>query len=227
MLALLYICDTTTSLVGVGRGVGLARQKSTMRIEATDMKTDKNQSLDLIDPLRFLLNCSEVDLDDFELSKLAAVANYRSQLHEVLDNLLDAGNQATLARLFRVKGREVIKQILNGPASDPIADAKSKLKTMGRTAEDLVPLLSLPPGQAHRTAAVTYQNRNIAEGKCCDCPNPLAHHSVRYCDTHLAVCRDRARVRATKLNKPPHGHAPGTLAALAEGRKEAKGEMNP
>jgi hypothetical protein len=146
------------------------------------MKTDKNQSLDLVDPLRFLLNCSEVELDDFELSKLAAVANYRSQLHEVLDNLLDAGNQATLARLFRVKGREVIKQILNGPPADPIADAKSELKKTGRTVEDPVPLLSLPPGQAHRTAAVTYQNRNIEEGKCSDCPMPLARNSVRYCE---------------------------------------------
>jgi hypothetical protein len=33
----------------------------------------------------------------------------------------------TLARLFRVKGREVIKQILNGPPSDPIADAKAEI----------------------------------------------------------------------------------------------------
>jgi hypothetical protein len=33
-----------------------------------------------------------VEPDDFELSKLAAVANYRSQLHEVLDNLLHDGS---------------------------------------------------------------------------------------------------------------------------------------
>jgi len=190
------------------------------------MKTDKNQSLDLISPLSFLLNCSEVELDDFELSKLAAVANYRSQLHEVLDNLLDAGNQATLARLFRVKGREVIKQILNGPPSDPIAEAKEKIKEMGRTPEDFVPLLSLNPGQAHRTASITYQKRNIEDGKCCVCPNPLAPNSVRYCEKHLAACRDRARVRAKRVNKSPHGRAPGTLAALAEGRKKAQGEIN-
>jgi hypothetical protein len=31
---------------------------------------------------------------------------------------------------------------------------------------------------------------------------------------------------AKKLNKPPDGRAPGTFAALAEGRKEAKNEMN-
>jgi hypothetical protein len=31
-----------------------------------------------------------VELDDFELSKLAAVANYRSQPLKILDNLLHA-----------------------------------------------------------------------------------------------------------------------------------------
>jgi hypothetical protein len=36
---------------------------------------------------------------------------------------------------------------------------------MGRTPEDLVPLLSLTPGKAHRTASLTYQQRNIEEGK--------------------------------------------------------------
>jgi hypothetical protein len=33
-----------------------------------------------------------VELDDFELSQLAAVANYRSRPHEVLDILLHAGS---------------------------------------------------------------------------------------------------------------------------------------
>ena len=70
---------------------------------------------------------------------------------------------------------------------------------MGRTQEDLLPVLSLPPGQAHRTAAVTYQNRNIAEGKCCDCPMPLARNSVRYCEKHLAKCRERARAKKPAL----------------------------
>jgi hypothetical protein len=109
---------------------------------------------------------------------------------------------------------------------DPIAEAKAKIKGMNRTPEDVLPVLTLPPGQAHRTAALTYQHRNREEGKCAICPQPLAHNSVRYYETHLAVCRNRARARAKKLNKPPHGRAPGTLAALAESRKKAKGEMN-
>jgi hypothetical protein len=31
---------------------------------------------------------------------------------------------------------------------------------------------------------------------CCDCPYPLSRNSVRYCEKHLAACRDRARARA-------------------------------
>jgi hypothetical protein len=56
------------------------------------------------------------------------------------------------------------------------------------------------------------------------CPNPLAPNSVRYCEEHLAKCRDRARVRAKNLSKSPHGRAPGTLAALAESRRKSMGE---
>jgi hypothetical protein len=55
---------------------------------------------------------------------------------------------------------------------------------------------------------------------------PLARNSVRYCEKHLAACRNRARVRAKKVNKSPHGRAPGTLAALAVSRKNQKQKLN-
>ena len=54
----------------------------------------------------------------------------------------------------------------------------------------------------------------------------LALHSVRYCEKHLAACRERACVRAKKLNKPPHGRSSGTLAALAESLKNQKQKSN-
>jgi hypothetical protein len=117
-----------------------------------------------------------------------------------VSKLIYTMTEAALARLFRAQGRERILKALQ-EVSDPIAEAKAKIKNMGRTPEDLVPLLSLHPGQAHRTASVTYQKRNIEEGKCCVYPNPLAHHSVRYCEKHLAACRDRARLRAPKRKK--------------------------
>jgi hypothetical protein len=196
----------------------------------TEIQKDQPRPMEMVAPLHFLLTCSETSLGNFEISKLTDVINLRSQLHRVLDDLMDASNQAALARLFRAQGRERILRALES-TPDPIAEAKEKIKDMGRPPEesndrcadtDFVPLLSFNPGQAHRTAVITYQRRNIEEGKCCVCPNPLAHHSVRYCEKHLAACRNRARVRAKKLNKPPHGRAPGTLAALAEGRKKQR-----
>jgi hypothetical protein len=189
------------------------------------IKKNRPQPIDIVAPLHFLLNCSDVDLGSFQNTKLNEARNARTKLHEDLDQMFDLLTQAALANFFRAYGRERILKALE-ETPDPIAEAKARIKEMGHTPEDLVPLLSLPPGQAHRTAAVTYQNRNIEDGKCCVCPNPLVRNSVRYCETHLAACRDRARVRAKKLNKPPHGRAPGTVAALAEGRKKPKGGMN-
>jgi hypothetical protein len=128
---------------------------------------EKNQSqpVEIVAPLHFLITCSETSLENFEPAKLADVNNLRSQLHKVLDVLMDASNQAALARLFRAQGRERILRALES-TPDPIAEAKAKIRNMGRTPEepndrcadtDFVPLLSLNPGQAHRTASVTYQ----------------------------------------------------------------------
>jgi hypothetical protein len=51
---------------------------------------------------------------------------------------------------------------------------------------------SLAPGAAHLAAAIRYQERNIADGKCCECPEPLDPNSIRYCGKHLALIRARA-----------------------------------
>jgi hypothetical protein len=123
--------------------------------------------------------------------------------------------QAALANFFRAYGRErILKALDENP--DPIAEAKAKIKSTNRTAEDLLPVLSLPPGQAHRTAAATYQNRSIAEGKCCDCPEPLARNSVRYCETHLKACRERARARA---KEPQAAACPSSGNSCCAGRR--------
>jgi hypothetical protein len=153
------------------------------------------QPLEVSAPFQFLLTCSDTLLGNFELAKLSEVANLRSELHRVLDDLIDANNQASLARLFKTQGRERILREL-AKKRDPIAEAREKIRNKGRKPEDLTPILSMPPGQAHRTASLTYQKRNVAEGKCCVCPTPLARNSVRYCEEHLKSQRDRARVQA-------------------------------
>jgi hypothetical protein len=131
----------------------------------TEIQKDQPRPMEMVAPLHFLLTCSETSLGNFEISKLTDVINLRSQLHRVLDDLMDASNQAALARLFRAQGRERILRALES-TPDPIAEAKAKIRNMGRTPEepndrcadtDFVPLLSLNPGQAHRTASVTYQ----------------------------------------------------------------------
>ena len=96
---------------------------------------------------------------------------------------------------------------------------------------------SLPPGAAHLAAAKRYSERHIAKGLCEKCPEPLAHHSVRYCEKHLAMKREQDRCenhRRGKRGNPnlepgtreylygaeevplsTHGRQPGTLPSLA------------
>jgi hypothetical protein len=63
-----------------------------------------------------LLSCSDTSLDNCELAKLSEVANLRSQLHRVLDELIDANKTRHLARLFMSEGR---KRILRDLAKFP------------------------------------------------------------------------------------------------------------
>src|SRR5258706_3060368 len=60
-----------------------------------------------------------------------------------------------------------------------------------RDGGELFPLPAFEPEATHLAAALRYQQRNLAEGKCAVCPKPLAHNSVRFCETHLA--KDRTR----------------------------------
>jgi hypothetical protein len=155
------------------------------------------ENKEIVAPFHFLLTSSDVALGAFEFAKLTEASHARTKLHEDLDRWFDLTTQAALAHLFRKRGRQRILKALQ-EVPDPIKEAKLRIKEMGHTPEDLVPMLFMPPGKAHRTAAVTYQKRNIAEGKCCDCPQPLAPNSVRYCEKHLGACRDKARLRASK-----------------------------
>jgi hypothetical protein len=152
---------------------------------------------DLNRPLQFLLTCSETSLSNFQMVKLSEAANFRKQAHELMDAWYEAALQAELARLFRAQGRERILRALAQPL-DAIADAKAKLHPPEVSPEGYVPPEPLPKGQAHRTASMNYQNRNIEEGKCCNCPQPHTRNSVRYCEEHLLAVRERARAKARR-----------------------------
>jgi hypothetical protein len=194
-------------------------------------------------PLNFLLGCSESALGSFELSRLASVANLRSELHATLDKIIDEMAQAAVAGWFRTVDRDTLRQALEN-ADDPIAWAQEQIRIGRKSGEELVPLTSLPPGAAHLAAALRYQENNVAKGLCAVCPQKLARNSVRYCERHLSIARAKHKPKGAKGEQPGtvgslyagvsrdgdlgtltvdafksgHGRQPGTLKALAEWR---------
>jgi hypothetical protein len=186
--------------------------------------------------VNFLMNCSEVSLESYELTKLSLAANIQADLLELLHQWVEANTQATIARLFRVTNREALKQWINEPV-DPMAIAKAQIRTQGYTEEEadakLDDILAANPGLARRTKTENYQKRNIAEGKCAVCPKPLDRNSVRFCEKHLRAARLRHKPIGSAAPgsieflyadadalQSRHGRQPGTLASLAMAREQ-------
>lgn len=158
-------------------------------------------------PLNFLLGCSQDAPGQFELARLAEVAKLRTELHATLDRMIDQAAQAALAGWFRTVSREDLKRrVLQSPDAaieEILAQAKEEIRNQGRSEEEAenygkmpMPNIfrpSLPPGAAHLAASIRYAERNLAEGKCEKCPEPLDHNSVRYCTKHLAMKREQDR----------------------------------
>jgi len=183
-------------------------------------------------PLNFLLGCGQGSLDEFELARLAEVADLRKELQAIIDRMIDAMSQAALASWFKSQDRQSLKSAIENEET-PEEWAKRMIRDGQRSPEELIPLPSLAPGVAHRAAALRYQSRNISEGKCAVCPEPLDRNSVRFCTKHLAMTRARDR-KKKGLSSPgdreylyageqesTHGRQPGTLASLAMNREKA------
>jgi hypothetical protein len=173
--------------------------------------------------LNFLLGSSDSDLGSFELARLAEVANLRTDLHAVLDKLIDEMAQAAVAGWFRQTNREALMRAIQAPeehTAEILAWAKKRIRDGQRSQEELLPRTLLAPGKAHLAASLRYQQRNVAEEKCRKCPEPLDRNSVQSCTAHLEKNRERQRTNQKSLNRPQHGRAPGTLAALAAGREK-------
>jgi hypothetical protein len=186
-------------------------------------------------PLNFLLGCSQSDLDNFQMARLAEVADLRRQMLTILDRLIDQTSAAALAQWFRTSDRQALKHAIENEES-PIEWAQRLIQQQAQRNEagdDLIPLPKVELGAAHLAAAVRYQERNIAEGLCAVCPEPLAHNSVRYCEKHLTAERVRHQPKNAKGSQPgsigwlhgegfvsQHGRQPGTLQSLAMARKK-------
>jgi hypothetical protein len=183
----------------------------------------------------FLLNCSASTLASYELARLGVAADLRSQMQEVLDRLIDTTVQAAVARWFRDIDRAALRAAIENPL-DVLAWAKTQIRDGERNEEELVPLPALPAGAAHLAASLRYAKRNIAAGLCSVCPRPLANHSVRYCEVHLAAARNRHTPKdetpgsidylyQDRTPESKHGRRPGTLAALARAREKKTREV--
>jgi hypothetical protein len=200
--------------------------------QGCEMSRPLNKPLPPTARLNFLLGASDMDLSSFELARLAEVANLRSDLHAILDKLIDEMAQAALVGWFRLTDRNALKRALENP-EDVLAWAKKRIRDRQRSEDELIPRASLEPGAAHLAAALRYQERNIAKGLCSVCPQPLDRNSVRFCTRHLAIMRARKKPKGGKGEQPGtigylysegfesgHGRQPGTLASLAMSREK-------
>lgn len=206
------------------------------------MSRPQNKPLPVAAKLNFLLGASDTDLSSFELARLSEVANLRSDLHAILDKLIDEMAQAAVAGWFRQTTREKIKQALEAlenpeaRVAEVEAWAKERIKNGQRSDAELIPRTSLPPGAAHLAAALRYAERNIAEGKCAVCPKPPDRNSVRYCTRHLTIMRLRKKPKGAKGELPgaigwlysdepfesAHNKAPSQIKALKEANEKRK-----
>ena len=145
-------------------------------------------------PINFLLGCSEISLANFQLARQAEAADLRTQMHAIFDRLLEQSALAMLATWFRSTDRDALNHAIENP-EDVMEWAQEQIRLQRRTEEgeegDVLPISALPLGAAHLAAAMRYQERNIAEGKCQNCPKPLDRNSVRYCTKHLVAARAR------------------------------------
>jgi len=184
-------------------------------------------------PINFLLGCSNDDLGNYELARLADVADLRRQVQALIDQINEQMGLAWLAAWFKAMDRAALKEALENEES-AFEWAKRMIRERQRGEGENDPIPPLPPGAAHLAAALRYQERNIAEGKCSVCPNPQDPNSVRYCTKHLAIMRARHSKRRGVKGQPgspdylygelpesTHGRQPGTLAALAMNREKA------
>jgi hypothetical protein len=203
--------------------------------EREAMAKQQHKGLGLALPINFLLGCSDLDLGNYELARLAEVADLRAQMQVILDQMVDHQGLAWLAAWFRSMDRNALRHAIENE-EDPLAWAKRMIKEGQRSDEEneSIPRPPLPPGAAHLAAALRYQERNIAEGKCCYCPEPQDPNSVRFCTKHLAMARARASQKkavdsdpgsreylyAGEVPESTHGRQPGTLASLERAREK-------
>ncbi len=193
-------------------------------------------------PLAYLLACSDASLGNFTLARMSEVANLRADMLALFDRIVDVSAQTVLAAWLRTIDRQELKaQLLQAPDAkleEIMARAKEEICNQGRSQEEkedgpmpspwLVRQRTYFTDEQRRAGRSASEKRSrekhIAKGLCEKCSEPLAHHSVRECDVHLEIHRQRdARDRKKKGIEPgTAGRQPGTLKALKEANEKRK-----
>lgn len=154
---------------------------------------DRGAAMDPIKPDTYLLfTVSQQDLDSLQLSAQNRSANLRRQLSEIIAQLVDLEGQAALIHWLRNINRDSLRKAIEGH-EDALSWARRQHRERGRTVQELIPLPQLTEEERkepHRRAALTYQARNLAEGKCEKCPQPREGNK-RLCTDHLRQQRER------------------------------------
>src|SRR5215472_3545999 len=97
-------------------------------------------------PIAYLLECSDSELGNFELARLADVANLRKELHAALDRVIDAQSLALLAaRLRTIDRQELKRELLKSPDArikEILAGAKEEIRNQGHSEDEAGPMPS-------------------------------------------------------------------------------------
>jgi len=202
--------------------------------------------------LDFLLKHSLMTLSELELSSLSrssnALKHAKLEMEEAVaqreiagvarwllehrEDLLEAARRAILP----AKGGELFEP--DGKLDEVLTRAKEEVRDYGRSQEETKDGPMPSPWLVRQRTYLTEQERragrsasekqsrerHIAKGLCEKCSLPLAHHSVRECDVHLEIHRQRdAKDRQKRGIKPgTQGRQPGTLKALKAANEKRK-----
>lgn len=174
-------------------------------------------------PLNFLFGCSDAMLDNYRLEQMSRVANLRAAIQKLMVELQETMLNVQLSAWFKENDRQTLRAALETEES-----AMEWAKRMIRGGGDILPRLKMAPEEFRehrRESARKYRLKNLAEGKCVRCPEPLDRNSTQLCTYHLEQNRERQREKAKLAGKCPPGKHPNTLASLARNREARKAKV--
>src|SRR5262249_25775905 len=82
-----------------------------------------------------------------------------------------------------------------------IAWAQERIRVKQRSGEELLPDLTMEPGVAHLAGVNRYHERNLAGGKCYNCPEPRDTRSDWYSTKHLLKMREKYTRQETSWSR--------------------------